>query len=140
MLETLMSFRPLLTAALATALAAGATCLGAAPAMADAANHQSCFLSSNWTGWKSPDPNTIYLRVDVNRVFRIGLAHPSYSLNDPSVHLVSVIRGSSWICTPLDLQLKVADTHGSLREPLFVKTITELTPEEAKAIPAKYRP
>jgi hypothetical protein len=109
--------------------------------LADTApNHQACFLSSNWSGWKSPDPNTIYLRVDVNRVFRLDLAHPSYSLNDPSVHLVSRIRGSSWICSPLDLQLTVADTHGIGREPLFVKTITELTPDQAKAIPAKYRP
>lgn len=131
-----MSFRPILS----VALAAGALCLGAAPALADSTNHQACFLSSNWSGWKSPDPNTIYLRVDVNRIFRVELAHPSYSLSDPSVHLVSVIRGSSWICSPLDLQLRVADTHGSTREPLFVKSITELTPDEAKAIPAKYRP
>ena len=137
-----MSFRTALTAALAAALAAaGALSVGAAPALAaDTANHQACFLSSNWSGWKSPDPNTIYLRVDVNRVFRLDLAHPSYSLSDPSVHLVSRIRGSSWICSPLDLQLTVADTHGIGREPLFVKTITELTPDEAKAIPAKYRP
>jgi hypothetical protein len=137
MLEMLMSFRPALTAAL---VAASALALGAAPALADAPDHQACFLSSNWSGWKSPDPTTIYLRVDVNRIFRLDLAHPSYSLNDPSVHLVSRIRGSSWICSPLDLQLTVADTHGIGREPLFVKTITELTPDQAKAIPAKYRP
>jgi len=136
MLEVLMSFRPLLAAALAT----GALCVGAAPVLADAPDHQACFLSSNWSGWKSPDPTTIYLRVNVNRIFRIELAHPSYSLNDPSVHLVSVVRGSSWICTPLDLQLRVADNHGSTREPLFVKSISELTPDEAKAIPAKFRP
>ena len=131
-----MSFRPLLAAA----LAAGVLCASAAPALADAPSHQACFLSSNWRGWKSPDPTTIFLRVDVNRVFRIELAHRSYSLNDPSVHLVSVVRGSSWICTPLDLQLRVADDHGGFREPLFVKSLTELTPDEAKAIPAKYRP
>jgi hypothetical protein len=131
-----MSFRPLLTAA----LAAGVLCVGAAPALADTANRQACFLSSDWTNWKSPDPNTIFLRISVNRIFRLDLAHPSYSLNDPSVHLVSVIRGSSWICNPIDLQLRVADTRGIMREPLFVKTMTELTPDEAKAIPAKYRP
>lgn len=133
-----MSFRPVLIAA----LAASALGLGVAPAMADSdlANHQACFLSSNWSGWKSPDPKTIYLRVDINRIFRLDLAQPSYQLNDPSVHLVSVIRGSSWICSPLDLQLTVRDSNGFVRGPLFVKTITELTPDEAKAIPAKYRP
>jgi hypothetical protein len=136
MQEVLMSFRPSLTAALVL----GALALGATPAPADTANHNNCFLSSNWSGWKSPDPNTIYLRVDVNRIFRLDLAHPSYSLNDPSVHLVSVIRGSSWICSPLDLQMRVADDHGAIREPLFVKSITQLTPDEVKAIPAKFRP
>lgn len=131
-----MSARPLLTAV----LTAGVLCLGASPVLADSVSRQACFLSSNWSGWKSPDPTTLYLRVDVNRIFRVDLAHPSYTLNDPSVHLVSEIRGSSWICTPLDLQLKVADTRGIMREPLFVKRITELTPDEAKAIPPKYRP
>jgi hypothetical protein len=131
-----MSFRVALTAA----LAAGAISFGATPALADSANHNSCFLSSNWSGWKSPDPNTIYLRVDVGHVYRLDLAHPSNQLNDPSVYLVSVIRGSSWICSPLDLQMDVVDDHGIMREPLFVKSITELTPDQVKAIPAKYRP
>jgi hypothetical protein len=130
-----MSFRLALTAAFAAA-----ACLGATPALADTANHSSCFLSSNWEGWKSPDPSTIYLRVTMNRIFRVDLAHPSYQLSDPSVHLVTKIRGSAWICSPLDLQLDVADNHGIAREPLFVKSITELTPDEVKAIPAKYRP
>ena len=132
-----MFFRPALAAALAAAALTG---LGAGPALADTANHNSCFLSSNWEGWKSPDPSTIYLRVTMNRIFRLDLAHPANALNDPSVHLVTTIRGSSWICSPLDLsQFSVADNHG-LREPLFVRRITELTPEEAKAIPRQYRP
>jgi hypothetical protein len=131
-----MSFRLALTAA----FAASAACLGATPALAASADHSSCFLSANWTGWKSPDPSTIYLRVDISRVFRLDLAHPSYQLDDPSVHLTSTIRGSSWICSPLDMQLSVADDHGIGREPLFVKSITELTPDQVKAIPAKFRP
>lgn len=125
--------------AFAAALAASVVGLGATPALADSANHNSCFLSSNWSGWKSPDPNTIYLRIDVGHIYRLDLAHPSDQLNDPDVHLVSKIRGSSWICSPLDLQLDVADSHG-FREPLFVKSITELTPDQAKAIPPKFRP
>jgi len=129
-----------LRSALLAAVAAGAFGLCASPALADVPARQACFLSSDWSGWKSPDPTTIYLRINVNRIFRLDLAHPSYSLNDPSVHLVSEIRGSSWICSPLDLQLKVADTRGIMREPLFVKSIAELTPDEAKAIPPRDRP
>ena len=133
-----MSFRPVLTAALAAASLLG---LGAGSALAQPTDHSSCFLSSNWEGWKSPDPNTVYLRITMNRIFRLDLAHPSSQLNDPSVHLVSTIRGSSWICSPLDLQpLYVADDHGGFREPLFVRSMTELTPEQASAIPPKYRP
>lgn len=135
MLEVFMSVRLALAAAFVSAIS-----LGAAPALADSADHSSCFLSSNWSGWKSPDPNTIYLRIDVNRIYRVDLASPSNQLNDPSVHLVSKIRGSAWICSPLDLQLEVADSHGGFREPLFVKSITELTPDQAKAIPPKFRP
>lgn len=132
-----MSFRPALTAALAAAALMG---LGAGSALADTANHNSCFLSSNWDGWKSPDPSTIYLRVSMNRIFRLDLAHPAHDLDDPGVHLVTTIRGSAWICSPLDLsQLSVSDNHG-IREPLFVRSITELTPEEARAIPPRFRP
>lgn len=132
-----MPFRPALTAAVAVASLIG---LGAGSAVAATANHSNCFLSSNWEAWKSPDPSTVYLRVTMNRVFRLELSRPAYDLNDPSAHLVSEIRGSSWICSPLDLQpLYLSDNHG-MREPLFVKSMTELTPEEVKAIPAKYRP
>ncbi len=126
---------------LAAGLAAAATLgVGAPAAFAGTPGHSSCFLSSNWRAWRSPSPEVIYLRVDVARVFRVDLAHPSSSLNDPSVHLLSKIRGSSWICDPLDLQLYVVDDRGALREPLFVKSMTELTPEEVMAIPARYRP
>lgn len=133
-----MSYRPALTAVVAVASLLG---LGAGSAAAAAANHSSCFLSSDWEGWKSPDPSTVYLRVSVNRVFRLELSHPAFDLNDPSAHLVSTIRGSSWICSPLDLQpLYISDGHGVMREPLFVRSMTELTPDQVKAIPAKYRP
>jgi hypothetical protein len=100
----------------------------------------NCFLSENWQGWKSPSPNVIYLRVNVNDVYRIDLSAGSSTLQAPNVHLVNRIRGSNWICSPLDLQLWVADETGGFREPLIVKSITRLTREEAAAIPPKYRP
>jgi hypothetical protein len=136
MLEVLMSLR---SAAISLATAA-AFALSVAPVQAATASHSSCFLATNWAGWKSPDPNTIYVRVDVGRVYRFDLAHPSNDLDDPSVHLVSKILGTDWICSPLDLLLYVADDRGITREPLFVKSISELTPDQVKAIPAKFRP
>jgi hypothetical protein len=98
-----------------------------------------CFAANQWTDWKSPSPNVIYLKVDFNRVFRLDLSAGSSELQDPDVHLVSKIRGSDWICSPLDLDLEVADQNG-FREGLIVKAMTPLTPDEVKAIPAKYRP
>jgi hypothetical protein len=130
--------------ALGFAAALAALSLAASPALAehhaDHSANNSCFLSSDWDGWKSPSPTVIYLRVGVNSIYRLDLASPSYELDDADVHLISKIRGSSWICAPVDLDLQLADDHGVLREPLFVKSITKLTPDEAKAIPAKFRP
>ena len=127
------------SAAISLATAA-AVALSASPVQAATASHSSCFLATNWAGWKSPDPNTIYVRVDFGHVYRFDLAHPSNDLDDPSVHLVSKIVGTDWICSPVDLLLYVADDRGITREPLFVKSISELTPDEVRAIPAKFRP
>jgi hypothetical protein len=128
------------SALLALGIAAATAGVAAAPALAEPTAHSNCFLTTNWDGWKSPDPHTILVRVQMNRVFRLDLAHASNQLNDPSVHLTSIVRGSSWICSPIDLQLYVVDDHGASREPLFVKGMAELTPDQVKAIPAKYRP
>jgi hypothetical protein len=118
-----------------------ALAVASAPAADPAPAHplNPCFAASQWTDWKSPSPNVIYLKVDFNRVFRLDLSAGSNELQDPDVHLVSRIRGSDWICSPLDLDLEVADLDG-IREALIVKAITPLTPDEVKAIPAKFRP
>ncbi len=39
---------------------------------------------------------------------------------------------------PIDLDLKVANDH--IVEPLFIKAITKLTPEQVAAIPKKFLP
>jgi hypothetical protein len=127
---------------LLVASAAVAFVFAAVPALAAPGAKQSdagCFLTENWSGWKSPSPDVIYLRVNSN-VYRLDLSAGSEELNEPDVHLTSIVRGSDWICSPLDLQLAVVDEYGAFRQPLIVKTITKLTPDEIKAIPAKFRP
>ena len=99
-----------------------------------------CFVSSDWVGWKSPSPTVIYLRVRVNTIYRLDLASGSNFLNEPFMHLVTRVRGSDWICSPLDFDLALVDDHGAFREPLIVKSMTRLTPAEAQAIPPKFRP
>lgn len=100
----------------------------------------SCFLANDWDGWKSPSPTVIYVRVGVSRIYELDLSSGSNQLQEPDMHLVSKIRGSDWICDPLDLQLQLADNHGAFEEPLIVKSITRLTPEQIAAIPKKDLP
>ncbi len=135
-----MSKRLHLAAGLFGAAAMGLT---SSPTIADAAAKpgSDCFLTTQWQDWRSPSPSVIYIRVNVSDVYRLDLSAPAHALQYPGVHLFHEVRGSPWICSPLDLQLYVVDNHRhGMREPLFVKSITRLTPDEAKAIPPKFRP
>lgn len=125
---------------LALNLVALAAVLGAGSALAGApAARAPCFFLTQWEGWKSPSPDIIYLGVNMHDVYRVDLSAGSSQLQSPNVHLVSVNRGSSSICSAIDLDLKVADSMG-FAEPLIAKTLTKLTPEEIAAIPKKFRP
>jgi hypothetical protein len=129
-----MKAHMIIAAAAATLGLAGAA--HAAPAAANTSGN--CFLSSNWQDWRGADPNTIYFRVNVRDVYRVDLAGGSNMVTDPSNHLISQVRGSNWICKPIDLDLKISDGH--IVEPLFVKAITKLTPDQVALIPKKDRP
>jgi len=121
-------------------LAAAATLALAAPAFAAAPpSKANCFESRQWNGWRSPDSKTIYLRVNVHDIWRVDLSGGSNMLTDPTNHLINDLQDSGWICRPIDLNdLKVSDGH--VIEPLFVKAITKLTPEQVAAIPKKDLP
>jgi len=120
-------FRLLAGGALAlTALAA----LPAAAATDGYSSNRPCFFINQWQGWKADGPNTIYLRVNIRDIYRADLSAGSEQLTWPgSYHLISKVVGSSSICTPLDLQLAVSDSHG-FYQPLIVKSLVKLTPEE----------
>ena len=124
------------------AMALGAPVAIAAPAAQSPAAQpkEECFASSDWDGWKAtPDSRTVYIRVGINKIFRIDLASECPELQDPVAHLVTTLRGSAWICRAIDLDLKVSDGHGFV-SPCFVSKLTRLTPEEAAALPKKLRP
>ncbi|HEV2673992.1 MAG TPA: hypothetical protein VGV37_05575 [Aliidongia sp.] len=119
-------------------LVATAAAAQSEPAAPKPARH--CFSLSQWRGgWRSPSPDVIYLNVDMNQIWRIDLSAGSHQLQWPDRHLVSIVRGGDTICSPIDLDLSVADDHG-FREPLIAKAITKLTPEQVAALPAKDRP
>ncbi|MGZ3272623.1 MAG: DUF6491 family protein [Caulobacteraceae bacterium] len=98
----------------------------------------SCFFTRNWDGWRSPDEKTIYLRVGLRDIYKVDLASGSSLLTWPDSHLINEVRGTDSVCSPIDLDLKVANDH--FVEPLFIKAITKLTPEEVAAIPKKFLP
>lgn len=100
---------------------------------------RQCFYLSDWRGWTAPDKDTLYMKVRGRDVYRVDLAWGSNQLTWPGTHLVSVVRGTDSICSPLDLDLRVSDGMG-FAMPIRAKTITKLTPDEVKAIPKKYQP
>ena len=98
-----------------------------------------CFLSRDWSSWRpSLDSRSIFLRVGVNQVFRLDLAYACPTLQRPNARLITKIRGSSWICHPLDIDLQVSD--GFIPSPCLVKALTRLTPDEVAALPKAARP
>ncbi len=113
---------------------------GAAPKPAAAENQ--CFPITSFENWRALDSKTMYLRVNVNEVFRIDMEGECPELTYPDAHLVTVWRGSSEVCGPLDWDLKVADGTGpgSFAVPCIVKGQTRLTSAEAAAIPKKFKP
>jgi len=123
----------------------------AAPALAQpasikaskpAAPENQCFPITSFENWRAPDNKTMYLRVNVNEYFKIDMSGECPELTYPDAHLITVWRGSSEVCGPLDWDLKVADGTGpgSFAVPCIVKAQTRLTPAEAAAIPKKFKP
>jgi hypothetical protein len=126
-----------------SAAAAGAVVFcAAAPVLAATRGEPSspCFFVTQWRGWKSPNPDTLYLGVNNHDIYEVKLSGGgSTQLSWPDMHLVSVDRGSGSICSAIDLDLKIADTNG-FSEPLIAKSMRKLSPAEVAAVPPKYRP
>ncbi len=111
---------------------------GAVAQSAKAANQ--CFFTSQFENWRAPDARTINIRVRGNQYYRLGLGSECRALLDPGAYLVTTFRGSNTVCSPLDWELKVSSGIGSPPFPCFVRTMTRLTPDEAKALTSKQRP
>jgi hypothetical protein len=125
--------------ALAVALlaAASATTASADP---DKTTDRTCFASHTWDGWSAPgDGDTLYLRVGMHDIYRVELTPGTHVRKDGDRFLVNRVRGSDWICSPLDLNLTLSD-HLGFREPLIARSLRKLTPEEIAMIPRKDLP
>lgn len=112
----------------------------AAPAFAQPAQN-ACFLINQFNGWKAPDTKTILIRVGLDRTYRLDLANTCSLLAMPNVHLITKTRGPDLVCSAIDWDLSVSESPpGNIPEPCIVKKMTLLSPDEAAAIPPKFRP
>jgi len=83
----------------------------------DAARH--CFFSSQFENWKAGNDKTIYIRVGVNRYFRLDLAGSCRSATWPDSFLITRFHGSNTICTAIDWDLKCHCLTASRRRASF---------------------
>jgi hypothetical protein len=125
----------ILTLAATLGLAGAATAAGSANS-----SPGTCFFARSWEGWKAPNDKTLYLRVNHQDVYRVDLQVGSSFLTGPDPHLINDVKGPDTICTPLDLDLRVSPGSGEPAEPLFVKSLVKLTPQQVAAIPKKDLP
>jgi len=101
---------------------------------------KACFASNNWDGWTAPGAgDALLLRVGLKNIYRVELTPGSRVRKSSDTFLVNQVRGSNWICSPLDLQLTLSDSQG-FRRPLIARSLRKLTPEEVAAIPRKDLP
>lgn len=113
----------------------------AAPTSQPTPKSPQCFSIRSFENWKARDAKTLYIRVNLHQYYRLDLANSCPTLLSPNSHLITKWRGSSWVCSALDWDLKVSDDpmHG-FASPCIVKTMTALTDKEAAAIPRHFKP
>ena len=87
----------------------------------------------------TPDARSMFLNVRRSDVYRVEFAGSCPQLKWPTAHPVLRLRGSEWICGPLDFDMRVSDGAG-MPMPCIVSKITRLTPEEASSLPKKLKP
>ena len=131
--------RHLLCLSLGALIAGGFAAPVATAADQPPATHDNCFYLRDFEDWKSPSPEVIYLRVGASQFYRFDLAQPANALKYSDVRIVNRRVQSDWVCSPRDLDLLLTSRSGDI-QPLFVKAISKLTPDEVAAIPEKFRP
>jgi len=126
---------------LSAALASGASLAADAPRAppAPAAKSVNCFRPEQFQSWKAPNAATIYIRVSLNHYYRLDLAGKCPEILQPDSHLDTRFDGTNMVCGALDWNIKVATPFG-MGQSCIVKAMTELSPEEVKAIPKEFKP
>ena len=115
-------------------LAAGAMLAGGVPAMAQG-HAQSCFYPNQWTSWKAPDDHTIFLKVGA-RIFRLDTGSCPTLMTGGTL----ITRNqSTQLCSAIDWDLRVR-SGGGITTGCIVTNMTQLSPDQAAALPPNARP
>jgi hypothetical protein len=137
-LRPLVGFAALLAlAACANPNAPSAGATGQPAAAQASSGGRNCFNVSQINGWRAGDRGTVYVRVGVNRVFRMQLLGPCPDVNW-SERIGIEASPTSWICSGLNATIIAPSRIGRRRCP--VTGIQELTPAEIAAMPPRHRP
>ena len=111
------------------------------PAMAQPARPAGqCFATTEMGNWRAANASTLYIRVHMNKIYRLDLRGRCSLLTAPGARLITTFRGSNLVCSPLDWDLRVSEGIGSTSEPCIVKAMTPLSPAEIAALPPKAKP
>jgi Family of unknown function (DUF6491) len=129
-----------LVSALALASLTGIAASQPAASPPPAQNQRSCFYVNEFDSWRAQDANTVYIRTNTNRYYRLDMSNACPALLWPEAHLIMNVRGPDTICSAIDWDLKVSQGFHDIPTPCIVKTMTPLTPDEAAAIPKKFKP
>jgi hypothetical protein len=118
-----------------------AFCLSGASAQTPSQTpRMACFQISDWSGWKlTPDAKSMYIRVNVSRIYRLDFGAACTAAGFGNPHLITRTRGPTSVCSPLDLDLRVSQGHGT-SVGCIVSNISQLSSDEAAALPRSLRP
>lgn len=116
--------------------------LGAAagPALAQGSGRtdNSCILSSNVQNFSAPDSSTVYLRVGVNQIWRLGLMNDCLELPWRLDIGLKTTGTGPWICAPI--QATIINHGAGVPHRCPVISMHRLTPEEVAALPKGVKP
>jgi len=102
---------------------------------------RNCFITSAWRGWSAPQgADALYLRVRTNDIYRVDLTPGTRIHRYGNDYLVNQVRGSSWVCSALDLDLALVDYNGGFRRGIVATNLRKLSPTEVAAIPREDLP
>ncbi len=134
--------KPARLAALGAVGLAAVAAAGSAPvATTAAAQTRECFRALDWRGSSSGGPRDLYIRVNQHDVWHLGLAQDCPGARIPgAVRIDDLVTGNNEICSPADLQIRVAPQGFPNATACIVATMNRLTPEELKALPRKAIP